>query len=142
MAQPGPSKGTATESRQDAGGHSFPALLPGAVGMLILLVSVFPTAGDIHKHYYDRIMPAIVLVLSIIMIALAIRCRQWVWVLPFVLVVAFFNPTYRLRLDAGAETGWQVADILAAACFLLGAYFIYPKLRAKTEDGTQGTTKS
>jgi len=101
--------------------------------MLILLVSVFPTAGDIHRHYYDRIMPAIVFVLSIIMIALAIRCRRWAWVLPFALVVAFFNPTYFLRLDAGAETGWQVADILGAVCFLLGAYFIYPKPRKDAE---------
>ena len=97
MAKSLSSKETEAEPRQDAGGHSFPALLPGAVGMLILLISVFPTAGDVHKHYYDRIMPAIVLALSIIMIALAIRCRRWVWVLPFVLVVAFFTPTYLLR---------------------------------------------
>ena len=142
MAKSGSGKGTETGPKQRVQGHRFPALLPGAVGMLILLISVFPTAGDIHKHYYARIMPAVVLVLSIIMITLAVRCRRWVWVLPFVLVVAFFNPTYLLRLDAGAEMGWQVADILAATCFLLGAYFIYPKSWTKTEDGTSGTKKS
>jgi len=127
VTTPEPSEGARAPATQPTDEHSFPALWVGAVGMLILLVSVFPTAGNIHKHYYDRIMPAIVVVLSIIMIALAIRCRRWVWVLPFALVVAFFNPTYLLRLDAGAETGWRVADILGAACFLLGAYFIYPK---------------
>jgi len=142
MAKPGPSEGTTREPTPGTGEHSFPALVPGAVATLILLISVFPTAGGLHKHYYDRIMPAIVLVLSIVMIALAIRCRRWVWVLPFVLVVAFFNPTYLLRLDAGAETGWQVADILAAVCFLLGAYFIYPKLRAEAGDRAPGAEKS
>jgi len=104
--------------------YSFPAIWPGAVGMVILLVSVLPTMGGI-KYYYDYILPTAVLVLSVVMIVLAVRCRRWFWIPAFVVVVLFFNPVW--RLDAGAELGWSLADVAGAVVFFLGAYFISPR---------------
>jgi len=132
MSEPRSERRPDTESRQDTGKHSFPALWPGALGMLILLISVFPTAGDIHKHYYDYILPTVVLVLSVVMVVLACRCRRWAWVLPFVVLVVFFNPVWRPSL--GTHRAWAMADFAGAVLFLLGAYFVYPKPRTPQEE--------
>lgn len=110
-----------SKAASSADENSFPALWPGAVGMLFLLVAVLPT---LPGEYYDYVLPWVVLVLCSAMMVLAVKCRRWGWVAPFVLLAGLFNPIHRPTMGLNA---WRLADVLGAMLFLAGAYFIYPK---------------
>ena len=104
--------------------HSFPAIWPGALGALILLVAIFPTMPE---DYYDYFLPFAVGGLGAVMIVIAVRCRRWWWIAPFIVLALFFNPIPLLKPGLGSRFLWQLADFAGAVLFLLGAYFIYPK---------------
>lgn len=122
-AQPGARGSGSPTSRR----HSFPAVWPGAVGMLLLLVALLPT---LPGEYYDYVLPVAVLGLSAAMVVLAVRCRRWGWVVPFVVLAGVFNP---IRRPTMALTAWRLADVAGAVLFLVAAYFIYPKVRPPAE---------
>jgi hypothetical protein len=104
--------------------HRFPAIWPGALGTLLLFLAV----PKMPSEYYDYVLPVSVVGLSAVMVLLAVACRRWVWVLPFVRLSSFFNPIHRPGLGSVFE--WQLADVVGALLFLVGAYFIYPKPKA------------
>jgi hypothetical protein len=112
------------EADKPAGGqparHRFPALWPGALGMLFLLLAIIPTMPD---EYYTALR-YVVCGLSAAMMVLAVYCRRWEWIVPFVLLAALFNP---IRWPGVGLKLWQLADLGGALLFLFAAYFIYPK---------------
>jgi len=103
--------------------HTFPALWPGAAGILFLLLAVVPT---LPGEYFTALR-YIVCGLSAVMIVLAGYCRRWEWIVPFLLLAAVFNPIHWPGFGVGY---WQLADVAGALLFLLAAYFIYPKRKA------------
>lgn len=117
-----------TETKKPVGGprekHRFPALWPGTLGMLLLFLAV----PKMPSEYYDYVLPFSVVPLSAVMVLLALGYRRWGWVLPFLVVGAFFNPIRRPGLASVSQ--WQMADVAGALLFLLGSYFIYPKRKA------------
>jgi len=115
----GPKKVTGAFAQE----HRFPALWPGAVGILFLLFAVIPT---LPSGYYTMLR-YIVCALSAVMIVLAGYCHRWEWILPFLFLAAVFNP---VRWPGFSLRYWQLADIAGALLFLLAAYFIYPKRKA------------
>ena len=122
LAATGPSRKEPSSGGPAAPRHRFPALWPGALGMLFLLVAVLPTMPD---GYYEWGLPFIVPGLSVVMMVLAVRCRRWVWMVPFVLLVVLFNPIKQPGL--GSRPMWVMVDVAGSVLFLLGAYFVYPK---------------
>ena len=103
--------------------HSFPAIWPGALGALILLVAILPRMPE---DYYDYFLPFAVGGLGAVMIVIAVRCRRWWWIAPFVFLGLVFNPGPLLKPSLGL-TLWRLADFAGAVIFLSAAYFIYPK---------------
>jgi hypothetical protein len=127
---------SATESTKVAGGptqeHRFPAIWPGALGILFLLLAVVPTL----PNEYFTVLRYIVCGLSAVMILLAGQCRRWEWIVPFLLLAALFNP---IHWPGFGLRYWQLADGAGALLFLLGSYFLYPKPKATEKKPTDET---
>ena len=135
MATAGASKKEPTAGEPATDEHGFPGLWPGALGMLFLLLAVLPTMPE---KYYEWGLPFIVPGLSVVMMVLAVRCRRWWWIVPFVLLVALFNPIKQPSL--GSRGLWVMVDVAGSALFLLGAYFIYPKPRTTGAESKRSQT--
>ena len=92
------------------------ALIPGLIAAVALLIGV--TALDDGPFIVVRYIAAI---FAAIVAVFAFQAKQWWWLPLFAAIAVAWNPIWPLPLEG---PGWQGAQYVAAAVFLLAGWFI------------------
>ena len=93
-----------------------PALAPGILGVIVLLVGLALLDGDAFLFVRFGVC-----ILTVIVAVFAVQARQWWWLVGLVPIAVLWNPAWIIELHG---QGWVSAQFIAALVLLAAGILV------------------